>query len=138
MGIFDAQSAEINLLEALMLFCMQKINFITHFFLKILQINSKLVILNNLGDAWPHTSKMILSVWRNLWCLSARKKSNSSFKYSLRCCKDTANLLFWALWTCLATHKQSDTINLQETFVFIYKQKINFIHSFFWRHCKDM
>ena len=32
-----------------MLIYMQKVNFITHFFLKILQRNSKLVILGNLG-----------------------------------------------------------------------------------------
>ena len=32
-----------------MLICMQKVNFISHFFLKILQRNSKLVILGNLS-----------------------------------------------------------------------------------------
>ena len=32
-----------------MLICMQKINFISHSFLKILQKNSKYVILGNLG-----------------------------------------------------------------------------------------
>ena len=39
----------INLWETFMLICMQQINFITHFFLKILQRNSKLVILGNSG-----------------------------------------------------------------------------------------
>ena len=38
----------INLWETFILICMQEINFITHFFLKILQRNSKLVILGNL------------------------------------------------------------------------------------------
>ena len=46
-----------------MLICMQKLNFITHFFLKILQRNSKLVILSNLGMP-GHTPKMIVSIWR--------------------------------------------------------------------------
>ena len=32
---------------------------------------------------------------------------------------------------CLATHSQSDTVNLKKTFVSIYKQKINFIPHVF-------
>ena len=44
-----------------MLVIMQKINFITHFFLKILQRNSKLVILGNLGMP-GHTPKMIVAI----------------------------------------------------------------------------
>ena len=40
----------------------KKINTITHFFLKILQRNSKLVILGNLGMS-GHTPKMIVSIW---------------------------------------------------------------------------
>ena len=38
----------INLYETFMLVCMQRINFITHFFLKTLQRNTKFVILGNL------------------------------------------------------------------------------------------
>ena len=112
-----------------MFICMQKINFITHFFLKILQRNSKLVISDNL-DMPGHThlkSKMILSIWRNLLDLSTGKKSTLSFTFSLRYCKDIANLLFSVLWTCLATHTQGDTIHLQKTFLFICMQIINFI-----------
>ena len=38
-----------------MLICMQKTNYITHFFFKILQSNSKLAILGNLGmPGHPH------------------------------------------------------------------------------------
>ena len=58
---------------------LQKINFITHCFLKILQRNSKLVILGNLGMP-GHTLKMIVSIWGNHWRLSAGKKLPSSFK----------------------------------------------------------
>ena len=46
-------------------------------------------------------------------------KINSSFTLSLRYCKDIIKLLFWVLWACLAMHTQSDTINLQNIFVFI-------------------
>ena len=35
--------------------------------------------------------------------------------------------MFWVLWACLAKQAQSDTINLWQTFVFICRQKINFI-----------
>ena len=56
-----------------MLVGMQKINFITHFFLEILQTNSKLVILGNLGMPGD-TPKIMVSVWGNIWHLSAGKK----------------------------------------------------------------
>ena len=59
----------------------RKINFITHFFLKILQRNSKLVIFGNLG-MYGHTPKMIVSIWRNLCCLSASKNNLRSSPYS--------------------------------------------------------
>ena len=48
-GNADVQSVEINFQETLMFICMQKINFITQFFIKILQRNSKFVILGDLG-----------------------------------------------------------------------------------------
>ena len=73
-----------------MLICVQKINFIAQFFLKILQRNSKLVILGNLGMP-GHTSKMIIAIWRNLWPLSVGKSSSSSFTFSLRYSKDNVN-----------------------------------------------
>ena len=110
-----------------MLICVEKINFITHFFLKILERNSKLVILSNLD--MTRQPKVIVSIWRNR--PSADKKSTSSFTFSLRYCKDTVNLFFWVIWACLATHNQSDNINLWKTFVLICRQKINFIpHAF--------
>ena len=99
------------------------INFITPFFLKILQRNSKPVILGNLGMS-SHKHLKRVSIWRNLWCLSAGKKSASSFMFSLRHCKDIANLLFWVLtvWLC----KPKCYYQLAENF-HIYKQKTNFI-----------
>ena len=59
----------------------KKINFITHFFLKILQRNSKLVIFRNLG-MHGHTPKMIVSIWRNLCFLSASKNNLHSPPFS--------------------------------------------------------
>ena len=50
--------------------------------------------------------------------------------FSLRYCKHIVNLFFLVLWACLATYIQSDTIVLWETFVFISRQKINFIPCF--------
>ena len=47
--------------------------------------------------------------------------------FSLRFCKDIVNWLFLVLWARLSMHTQSDTIILQKTFVFICRQKINFI-----------
>ena len=122
-----------------MFICLQKNNFITHFFLKILQRNNKIVTLGNIGMSGRlHTPKMIVSMWRNLWRLSIANKSASTFTFSLGCCKDIANLLFWVLWACLATHTQSDTTDMLKTFAFICRQKINFIFHVFLEILKDM
>ena len=43
---------------------------------------------------------MIISIWRNLWHLSAGKKSAS-----VRILQSIANL-FWLLWACMATHNR--------------------------------
>ena len=93
--------------------CMQKINFITHFYGKILQRNRKLVIFGNLSML-DHTSKMIVSIWKNLWkiwkiwrSLSAAKKSTSSFTFSLRYWKDIANFFIFGYFeqAWVHTHK---------------------------------
>ena len=51
----------------------------------------------------------------------------SSFAFSLRYCKDIANLLFMILSEWQATHIQSDTIKLEKILVFICSQKVDFI-----------
>ena len=48
---YPYQNHTTNLQQVFILICVQKIYFIPHFFLKILQRNSKLVILGNLGMA---------------------------------------------------------------------------------------
>ena len=82
------QNHNINLKQAFMLICMQKINCTTHYFLNMLLRNSKLVISGNMGMPGHTYLKMIVSVWRNLWQLSAGKISTSSFMFSLTYCND--------------------------------------------------
>ena len=110
------QNHTINLQQAYHAYLHEKINLIAQRFLKILEINSKVIILSNLGNLKkPSTFK---------------QKSSSSLTFSLRYYKDIVNLLFWVLWACLSTRTQSDPINLQKTFVFICRQKINFSPCF--------
>ena len=70
---------------------------------------------------------MIVSIWRNFWCLSAGKKSISSFTFSLRYYKNIANLLFWVLWVCLTLHIQW-YYQLVEKFC-VHPQAKNQLHS---------
>ena len=95
----------INLLEFFMLMCMQKINSITQFFLKILQRNSKLVILGTLGMP-GYTPKMILTIWSKLLCLSAQKKTTCCFGYFRHAWLRTSKVIvstcrkLWCLSVC--------------------------------------
>ena len=63
--------------------CMQKINYITHFFLKILQRNSTRIVLGNL-DIPGYTPKMIVLTCKRLQCLFACQKYTSSLTSFLR------------------------------------------------------
>ena len=76
--------------------------------------NRKTCYFGKFKHAWPHTPKMIIAIWRNLWHLSVRKRSLSSFMLSLRYYKDIVNLLFWVLWACLAVQTQRDTITFRK------------------------
>ena len=71
--------------------CMQKINLITQLFPKILQRNSKIVILGNFYMP-GHTTKMLIAIQRNLWCLSAGKRLSSSFRFSFWYYKNNINI----------------------------------------------
>ena len=53
----------------------EKINFITHFFLKTLQKNSKFFGLGDL-DTSGYTHKMIVSIWRNFLAFICKIKLN--------------------------------------------------------------
>ena len=82
--------------------------------------------------------KVVKSTCGKFWCLSACKKSTSSLTFFLRYCKDFANLLFWKPWKSLTIPIKNHSINLQETFILICMQQINFIIHFFWRYCKEI
>ena len=81
---------------------------------------------------------MIVAIWRSLWHLSVGKILTSFFTFSLIDCQDVVNLFFWVLSALLAMHTQTDTNNLEKTFVFICWQKPNFIPHAFLDICKGM
>ena len=74
--------------------------------------------------AWLCPSKLIKPAFRKVWCLSTSKKSTSSLPSFLRYCNDITNLLFLVY---LRKANKRGSINLQETLMIIYIQKINFI-----------
>ena len=120
-----------------MLICFQKINFITHFFLKILPRNcfpwdtakalqAKLLqacSFGYFGHVWPGTPKVIPSIYRKLSCLFAGKKSASSPHFFWRHCEDMQTYFghFGHAWQCTP---KSDSINLEKTSIFICMLKI--------------
>ena len=64
------------------------------------------------GHVWLWLPKTMVPGWRKLWCSFSCKKSNSSFIVFLKYCYYIASLLFWILWTCLATSTKNNSINL--------------------------
>ena len=77
-----------------MLICIQKINFVTYFFLKMLQRNNKLVILGNLGMPGNTHLKQQNQFKEIFGAYLQAKKSTSSFTFSLRYCKDMKTSYF--------------------------------------------
>ena len=76
---------------------------------------------------------MVVQILRNLWFLSVREKPTSFFPFSLKYCKDIANLLFWVLWECLTISHQKSRHQSVGNFMLICMQKINFITDFFFK-----
>ena len=107
-----------------MFICMKKVNFICNFF-EILQRHYKLALLGT-WKCLTNPIKTIVSICSMLSCLSASKKSTSSFIYSLQYCREIANLLFYSVCACLATHLKWQ-YHFEETLRFISRQKMNFI-----------
>ena len=107
-----------------MLICMQKINLITHFFLKILQRNRKRVSLDNLG--MPGHIHLNWYQFKEAYGIHLKAKKQFHLSCFLWDIADIANLLSWVLWACLTMHTQNYTINLQKTFV--YLQTKNQLH----------
>ena len=76
--------------------------------------------------AWPHTPKMIISIWRNLWYLFAGKKS-SSFKFYLRYCK----VIILSTLSMPGYPQPRWYYQLAENFCVYLQPKINFIPHVF-------
>ena len=106
-----------------MLTCLQKINFV-----KILQRNSKLFVLGNLGMP-GHTH---LTLTSNIYHFEEtfddyqQAKINFIFYIFLEILQRYCNLLFPVLWAWLAMHTQSYTIYLKK----IFKKSISHSHAF--------
>ena len=107
---------------------MHKINFITHFFFKILQRN-KTCCFGLFGPARPDTPKMMVPIWRNLWYLSAGEKSTLSFTFSLRYCEDIVKACYFRYLGHAWLHTPK---------VIYYQFNENLTPMFSWRYCKDM
>ena len=83
------------------------------------------------GHAWPHTSKMIVSIWRKLWWLSAGQKSTLSFMFFLRYCKDRKTYYFEYFghaWLCTPNVRLS---TCRKPSCWSAGKKINFIPQVF-------
>ena len=93
----------------------QKIKFILHVFLEILQMILQ-TYFGYFGHTWLHTPKVILSTCRKLSCLPEGKKINFIPHIFLEILQIYAKFLFWVLWVCLL-----------KTSIFICMPKINFI-----------
>ena len=107
---------------------MQTINFITQFFLEILRRHCILIILSTLGMS-GHTHQKRQDQFIDNWD-AIYTKNNLHPSLSLRYCKDFANLLFWVIWAGLVIPKING-INLWDSLMFIWMQKINFRPHFF-------
>ena len=120
-----------------MFICMQKINFITQFFFNILQRNSKLVILGNLGMP-DHTHLKWNSNLKKPLMFICRQKIKFILHIFLEILQGYCILVVLGTlgmpgytnpkWYYQIVD-QSDTINLQKIFVFFCGQKINFTPS---------
>ena len=117
----------INLYETVMLICMQKLNLVTYFFLKILQRNKILVILGLWACVVTHTQSDTENLQKTFEFICKQKINFIPHVFlEVR----YANLLLWVLWTCLTVHTLNDNSNFQKTSMFICMPKINFIIHF--------
>ena len=117
--------------------CMQKINLITQLFLKMLQTNSKLVILDNLCMPGYTHLKCNLAIWRNLWGSFVGKISSSFSRFPWDITKICKLILGTLGMTGYANPKWY--YQLVETFR-VHLQAKNQVHppNLFWRYCKDI
>ena len=82
---------------------------------------------------------MIVSIWRNLWCLQAVKKSTSSLTFSLGYCKDIVQTCHFGNFgnASLHTYKVIPTTCTKLLFLSPGRKSISSC-MIFWRYYKDM
>ena len=121
-------------LQKILFISMQNINFITQFFLEILQ-TLYTCYFEYFRYGRPHPQEMTVSIYGKLWW-----SSTSSLTSFLRYCRDFANLPFWVIWAGLAMTSKNDTISFQKTLMFVFMEKITSIPPLFLeilrRYCK--
>ena len=111
--------------------CRQKIKFILHVFLKILQRHCKLIAFGTLGMPGYANPKWNYQLVQNFRVYLQAKNQLQPPPYAfLEILQRYANFLFWVLWACLVAHTQNDSINLYKTSMFICMPKINFVIHF--------
>ena len=106
-----SKNLSIKLKQSFMLICMQKINCITHFFLKMLQRNSKLFILGNLGMPGHIYQQIKNQLHPSLRCYRSTKLN------AVDCLISTWLSYPKQLFFCLAWHHMVNTVE-QKTMPF--------------------
>ena len=113
-----------------MFISMQNVNFITQFFLEILQRYCILVILSTLGMPSCTHQKLQYQFIENcdIHCSMLIQLHPSHF----------VNMLVWVIQASLFIPPKFKVINLQDSLMFICMQKVIFTPFFFLRCCKDI
>ena len=93
--------------------------------------HSKLVTLE-LSEGLTIPKKILASICRKLSSYYTWKKINFITNPFLTYCKKIANLLFWVIWACLATHIKWQ-YQFKKSLMFICRQKFDFVLQVFLR-----
>ena len=123
-----------------MLICMQNINPITQLFLRILQRNSKLVVLCNLRMTGKTHLKRYYKCEETFYVI---------FPVFLEILLKHTNSFFWIPWSCLTIHTHPecyyqlvenviDLLTVDKLFYLSAVNKSTLSPMFFRRYCKDM
>ena len=116
-----------------MLICRQNNNFILNFFLQISQRYCKLVILCTSGMpgyAHPKWQYQLVVNFR-VYLQAKYQLYPPHFSGDIEKIWKLILILINIFQTCLVTHTQNDSINLQKTLMFVDMPTINFIIHFF-------
>ena len=134
---YPLQNHSINLKWIFKLICMQKSNFITHFFFKLLQRNNKLVILGNLGIPCYTQIKWY---WQfeegfDVYLLAKNQLNSLHFPWDIAKILQTCYSGYFGHW--LHTPKVILT-TCRKLSCLSPGKKSTLSPMFFWRYCKDM